>query len=994
MDQQPQLKKSKPEQIDKNHHSSDEEVIVADQHREQSIFKLKAEGDAEGEELNIKYESKFEVTLPAGYPYTPIAQHIPNDPPAKTYPFTLDSFQRLAIYSIERNESVLVSAHTSAGKTVVAEYAIAQSLKNKQRVVYTSPIKALSNQKFREFQLEFKDVGLMTGDISINPNASCLVMTTEILRSMLYKGSEITREIAWIIFDEIHYMRDLNRGVVWEECISLASKTRFVFLSATIPNSMQFARWITQLHNQPCHVVYTDFRPTPLQHYIFPQQAEGIYLVVDEHGKFREKNFNTALQNIKQNREKKGKVSHKDIHKIVKMIMVRNYDPVIVFSFSKADCESLALQMMDIDLNNDQESTLVEEVFNNAISTLNEDDRDLPQIQHILPLLKRGIGIHHSGLLPILKEVIEILFQEGLLKILFATETFSIGLNMPAKTVLFTSVEKYDGKKNRFLTSGEYIQMSGRAGRRGLDDRGIVIMMVDLKIKPEIISEMIKGESNRLDSAFHLTYNMLLNIMRVDGGSPEKMLQRSFFQFQCKTLVPKLKQKLDMFENELKNLHIPDLEKIINYYRLNNKKIEYENNKAEIISHPTYALPFLSPGRMIFVKHNNIEYGWAVVIGFEKLNSNDNIYKENNLRMQYLIDVFMEIDIDSNIETKSGNPYIDSLKQKIIPPKKDSQTKSAIISITLNSIFKFSQVRLNLPDNLNSEKSMEFLKNATLEVKKRFKDEIPILSPTENMGITDEKFIELLKKLEILDKKIKKHEINKKVDKQNQLLNYERKKELEIKIMETRSEILKAEQIVQLEDLKRRKRVLRRLGFISSTDIIEIKGRVACEINSGDELILTDLLFQGVFNSLTPEQCVGLLSCFVCEEKENPKNSLPEEMQTPIKLMKESAAKIAHTLVDCKTIEIKEEEYVDMFKTSMVNITLAWCNGAKFSEICAISNNTFEGSIIRCFRRLDELLHEMQNAAKTIGNPELQNKFATGVQMIKRDIVFSASLYL
>ena len=190
---------------------------------------------------------------------------------------------------VERNESILVAAHTSAGKTAIAEYSIALALKNKQRVIYTSPIKALSNQKYRELQEEFQDVGLMTGDVTINETASCIVMTTEILRSMLYNGSEITREMAWVIFDEVHYMRDKERGVVWEESIILLpAVVKYVFLSATIPNAREFAEWIVKIKQQPCNVVYTDYRPTPLQHYIHPTGGDGIYLVVDEKGVFKE----------------------------------------------------------------------------------------------------------------------------------------------------------------------------------------------------------------------------------------------------------------------------------------------------------------------------------------------------------------------------------------------------------------------------------------------------------------------------------------------------------------------------------------------------------------------------------------------------------------------------------------------------------------------------------------------------------------------------------
>ena len=224
------------------------------------------------------------------------------------------------------------------------------------------------------------------------------------------------------------------------------------------------------------------------------------------------------------------------------MIMLKNYNPVIAFAFSKRECEALALSMSKLEFTSASEQDLITSIFTNAIENLAAADRALPQITNILPLLKRGIGIHHGGLLPILKEVIEILFQEGLIKVLFATETFSIGLNMPAKTVVFTSVTKFDGTDFRPLSSGEYIQMSGRAGRRGLDDRGVVILMCDEKLEPPVAKGMIKGEADRLDSAFHLGYNMVLNLMKVEGISPEYMLERCFFQFQSRANVPVLEE--------------------------------------------------------------------------------------------------------------------------------------------------------------------------------------------------------------------------------------------------------------------------------------------------------------------------------------------------------------------------------------------------------------------------------------------------------------------
>ena len=295
-----------------------------------------------------------------------------NPIPAKTYPYQLDPFQRKSIDCLERKESVLVSAHTSAGKTAIAEYAIAMSLRDHQRVIYTSPIKALSNQKYRDLEQEFSDVGLMTGDVTISPNASVLVMTTEILRSMLYKGSDILREVAWVIYDEIHYMRDKERGVVWEESIILLpDSVRFVFLSATIPNARDFAGWIAQIHNQTVNVVYTEYRPVPLQHYLFPTGGDGLFLVIDDKGQFREQNFARALSaqglttlesQVLEDKKRRGKKPTDDLQRIVSLVMERNLDPLIVFSFSKKDCEAYALLLAKMDFTSADEKKLIGEV--------------------------------------------------------------------------------------------------------------------------------------------------------------------------------------------------------------------------------------------------------------------------------------------------------------------------------------------------------------------------------------------------------------------------------------------------------------------------------------------------------------------------------------------------------------------------------------------------------------------------------------------------------
>ncbi len=712
----------------------------------------------EGTAVVLSHQVRHQVALPPDYDYVPISEHKAPETPARTWPFTLDPFQQVSIASIERGESVLVSAHTSAGKTVVAEYAIAQSLKNNQRVIYTSPIKALSNQKYREFAAEFGDVGLMTGDVTINPTATCLVMTTEILRSMLYRGSEIMREVAWVVFDEIHYLRDKARGVVWEETIILLpDKVRYVFLSATIPNAMQFAEWITKTHGQPVHVVYTDFRPTPLQHYFFPAGADGIHLIVDEKGVFREDNFNKAMTTITDKQgddpadamaRRKGKGKDKrlnkggtkgpsDIYKIVKMIMMKSYNPVIVFSFSKNLCEAYALQMSNLTFNEKSEKDMVEKVFNSALEMLTEEDKQLPQIQNILPLLKRGIGIHHSGLLPILKETIEILFQEGLIKVLFATETFSIGLNMPAKTVVFTSVRKFDGVSQRWVTPSEFVQMSGRAGRRGLDDRGIVIMMIDEKMEPAIAKEIVRGEQDKLNSAFYLGYNMILNLMRVEGISPEFMLERCFYQFQNTASVSGLEKELHDLETQWSNMQIADEGTIREYYDLRKQLDGHSKDMRDVINHPNYCLQFMQSGRLVRIKHNDNDFGWGAVVNFTpRKPGKDQKAEDITPQQSYVIDVLLQVaDISSN-----GTRTFQDLPQGVQPAVDGEKSKMEVVPILLSCVESIGHVRIFLPADLKSADQRNTARKSIDEVKRRFPDGIAVLDPIENMGITDASF--------------------------------------------------------------------------------------------------------------------------------------------------------------------------------------------------------------------------------------------------------------
>ncbi|TFY60200.1 hypothetical protein EVJ58_g5300 [Rhodofomes roseus] len=874
---------------------------------------------------------------------------------------------------------------------------------------------ALSNQKYREMLAEFGDVGLMTGDVTINPSATCLVMTTEILRSMLYRGSEIMREVAWVIFDEIHYMRDKERGVVWEETIILLPHSvRYVFLSATIPNAMQFAEWICKSHEQPCHVVYTDFRPTPLQHYLFPAGGEGIYLVLNEKGEFREDNFSKAMGMLQERqgddpadpksgkgrkgKSKKGgeKKGSSDIQKIVKMIMLKNYNPVIVFAFSKRECEGLALTMSKMEFNTTDEQDLVTNIFNNAIDNLAEDDRKLPQISNLLPLLKRGIGIHHGGLLPILKEVIEILFQEGLIKVLFATETFSIGLNMPAKTVVFTAARKFDGREFRNLSSGEYIQMSGRAGRRGLDDRGVVIMMCDEKLEPAGAKEMIKGEADRLDSAFHLGYNMVLNLMKVEGISPEYMLERCFFQFQSSMGVPLLEDELRREEERKQSIVVPDEERVAEYYEYRQQLDQMGQDFRDVITHPSYSLPFFQPGRLAHIKYKDVDFGWGAIVNYQKRLPAKNVpvagLDDVPPHEQYILDVVLSCAESSSLP-KDRNITV-ATPGGVQPCMKGQKGTPLVVPVFLSTVKAISRLRISLPKDLRPVNARETVQKTVQEVQRRFPDGVPLLDPVQDMEIKDDKFKALVKKIDLMESKLVSSPLHKDSRLPELYTAYKRKQECQTTIRELKKRIQATNDVLQMEELKCRKRVLRRLGFTTSADIVDMKGRVACEISTGDELLLTELIFNGVFNSLSPEQCAGLLSCFVFTEKSEQVTKLKEELAAPLRVMQEIARRIAKVSKESK-LPINEDDYVKSFKVELMDSVVQWCRGASFADICKLTDQ-FEGSLIRVFRRLQELIRQMAQAAKVIGNSELQEKFEKASEMLERpnSVIFCSSLYL
>jgi superfamily II RNA helicase len=443
--------------------------------------------------------------------------------------FTLDPFQVDAVNSVEKNHSVVVSAATGTGKTLIADYIIDKYLEESKRIIYTAPIKALSAQKYRDFKLEYgeENIGIMTGDVVINPDAPVLIMTTEIYRNMLLSKDEILDHVSYVIFDEIHYINDIERGTIWEESIIFSPPhVRFLCLSATIPNADEFALWIETIKKHKVDVVKYEKRAVPLQHLVFDEEL-GI-TTIDDVIIHAQRDRRKKKRDKKQNKERLPVASHVNL-----IMQIQDKLPAIVFDFSRKDCEKKALELSrKKDFADDKIRAHIVNLSNQLISPAY---RSLESVQKLKIALSKGIAFHHAGLLPKAKELVELLFSEGIIKVLYATETFAVGINMPAKTVIFAKLDKFDGMNFRYVNSKEYFQLAGRAGRRGIDTIGYSIAIVDREYSDlEKIKQISLRDDIPIISQFNLSFNSVLNLIKNHKPEEREVILKMNFDYFLK----------------------------------------------------------------------------------------------------------------------------------------------------------------------------------------------------------------------------------------------------------------------------------------------------------------------------------------------------------------------------------------------------------------------------------------------------------------------------
>ncbi|PCH34097.1 antiviral helicase [Wolfiporia cocos MD-104 SS10] len=965
---------------------------------------------------------------------------------AHEYPFELDTFQKEAVYHLEMGDSVFVAAHTSAGKTVVAEYAIALAGKHMTRAIYTSPIKALSNQKYRDFKQTFSSssVGILTGDVQINPEANCLIMTTEILRSMLYKGADLIRDVEFVIFDEVHYVNDAERGVVWEEVIiMLPDHVNIILLSATVPNTKEFADWVGRTKKKDIYVISTAKRPVPLEHYLYA--GRDLHRIVDASRNFDSQGYKAAGEALRRKQDKEREAaglppvqrlgaraaapqrgqrggpggrggqhggtparggppvsrggSPRTFHQPDKNLYVhlighlrkKSLLPVVVFTLSKKRCEENAGTLTNLYLCTAVEKSEIHVTIEKALSRLKDTDRKLPQIRRMRDLLSRGIGVHHGGLLPIVKEVVEILFARGLVKVLFATETFAMGVNMPTRCVVFSNIRKHDGRSFRDILPGEYTQMAGRAGRRGLDATGTVIIVANDSLPEQTtLYGMVLGTPSKLQSQFRLTYNMILNLLRVEALRVEEMIKRSFSENSSQKLLPEQQKQVIASEKVLSarqklscDVCSPDIER---FYDLSDEIVSLNQRILTMaVGHPQGA-KLLSSGRVVVLRDGHFKWNIGVIV--KSAGAVDNVKTYFVLAM-----------VDPDTKAKVRDVDADS-----VPPRWPPRPESLIVDsgtyelaqlpIASIAMVTTQTIKVDVPMIVPGHRiaAMKAAVQSLSEVLEQWLQSENI-TEAEWTRIRTLEFQETLRLRNQLVERLDSCSCTQCSDFDDHYITIHGEKFLKAKIAELKR-ALSDQNLELIPDYEQKIAVLQELKFIDDNSTVLLKGRVACEasgsalINSANELILTELILENTLAQFDPEEVAALLSCFVFQEKTEVEPVIPPKLEEGREAIMAIAERIGAVQSRHK---VPGEEFRGL-KFGLMEVVYEWAKGMPFEQITELTD-VAEGTVVRVITRLDETCREVRDAARVIGDAELFKKMEETQIKIKRDIVFAASLY-
>ena len=912
------------------------------------------------------------------------------------YPFALDPFQRGAIATLLGGESVMVAAPTGTGKTVVAEFGVWEAFKHSGRVIYTTPIKALSNQKYRDLRAVYGDeVGLLTGDVSENRDARAVVMTTEVLRNMLLQTPWDLDSVSTIIFDEIHYLADPERGTTWEESIILCpDHVQLICLSATVNNADEIAAWISRTH-RPIRLITHTERAVPLAlHYFLDGK---LHLVVDHTGGLI-RDFPHTGGELRRQAARGGHAARRSERstpemdepqprEIVDALAARDMLPAIYFLFSRNDCQAFAerLAVMRPNLVTPRQVDLIEQTVNAVLAGMRPEDRGLDQVQTIVDLARKGIGFHHAGLLPILKQLVEVLFSRGLMEVVFATDTLALGVNMPARTVVVGRMSKWDGRRRRLLIPNEFQQMAGRAGRRGMDPLGHVVTPYSPWITFREMLDIAAGELHPVRSAFAIRYNTVLNLWDPPHGDRVRtLLQQSLAQFQSSQRIRELEDQIAALADEIERaprgclIGLPDGELLLeDYRRINHALTAAQNRERRIESERSTArrelstsTPWIEPGRQALrrafrsarpgmLAHAR-EGGWAVFLGKGSQGG-----------------VGRFLFRDGSIRLLAEYRHIDHLSDRFL---------------------ELPEELANPPDTVDNATSLTGKRRLTALWKQVDALALPDLDAiaAEHRAVEAQRIAARLGELDADVADAKSHVHTLWSERQEHACHAcSRRKEhrdslIHIDRLEKERHQLEASlgREVDLEEERLRnvirgiRNVMHRFGYLHRGYPTE-KADMLAEVFDNDGLILCELVDRGVLDLLPPEDVAEVFSWFSFDREFRYGNRfiLPDRLV----LARRRIEDVEHAVLGEERGEglaISEGHNPNFYGAAR-----AWCRGATMAEI-ADQIELSEGDLVLTFNKTIDLMRQVREMLADVmpGHP-LRSRLQQAESLLRRDIV-------
>ncbi|MBI4012926.1 MAG: DEAD/DEAH box helicase [Candidatus Rokubacteria bacterium] len=870
----------------------------------------------------------------------------------RRYAFPLDEFQVRAILAILEGSSVIVSAPTGAGKTLIAEFAIHEALLRKRRIAYTTPLKALSNQKYADFCRQFgvAEVGILTGDVKVNPRAPILVMTTEILRNMFYTGT--LEGLAHVVLDECHYMGDEGRGTVWEEIIVNAPKdVTLVGLSATVANVRQIAEWISLVHRPIVPIVHPE-RPVPLQYLVADLAAEVHPLDAVRSGRAKLVGIEDGGDGDRRGRFYARRVA--SVTAMIEELEARQWLPAIYFIFSRTGCER-ALEdvlgegrpLLDGAQRREVERAIGEAVEENPVlgaSAIN---------QTIFQAMALGVGVHHAGILPSLKRLTEVLFERGLVRVVFATETMSLGIHMPARSVVLQGLTKRTDRGFRTLSHNELTQMAGRAGRRGIDPEGQCVLALDARDSLTDVLAVVDGPPEPIESQFRLGYGsvaLLLQVVR-DEAAIRRIVESSFGQFQNLRQIKKLEAEVVETERalgEAERYEAPcgELDRI-GRYRALRAEAEARRRELGMRARPTRSrgLEEIEPGRVVLLRQRGGS-GLGVVLGTHRLRGN-----------RVLVDALLPH--GSVVRTKPGNVkrVFWATPPLLLPP--------ALRDLAAHHRGWGRDFRETLGRD-----------GGSVLARLRDLDVASLLERERGEGPEDA--------MERIECHACPWEARPRCD-----AAWRQLEKVQIRLEQRRTALATLRNALWQEFL----RVMEVLDAFDAVQKGELrpKGRLVAALRHDHELLVAECVSRGVFDDATPAEVAALASCLTEEARsgeEAPSRLFLKQrpkLRRRIRQMEEAAAAI---LAVQRRVGLYRPVSV---QTGFVAAVQRWASGDDdWPDIVAESFGGHEGDLIRAMRRLIDVLRQLAEA------PEVPDGVAdaarAGARTLDRGIVLESAL--